>query len=339
MLSTKLIINNLLSGLDLDDQEASFACKSLLSTETVNEKKVALLTLLAKKNITALEYNAFLEVMLENASETDNLLTDVIDVCGTGGDGKNSFNISTCVAFLLASSGIKVAKHGNYSSSSLCGSSNVLEELGINFPKDLNFVRKSIDEINIAYLHAPLFHPALKVISPLRKNLGFRTIFNLLGPLANPFTKCKRLCGIATLEDMQLYQGVLEKKNTDFYLVHSYGGYDEISLTSKWKIQGVLKSNFSEKVYSPEDLGFSYIQDKDLSAGDSLESAKQIFTTILKGKGTKEQNNVVVANAIFGFKLFNQNMNLKDIKQLLLENLLSGNAYKTFNNLAEFNRC
>ncbi|MCL4160980.1 UNVERIFIED_CONTAM: hypothetical protein GTU68_009526, partial [Idotea baltica] len=263
----------------------------------------------------------------------------IIDVCGTGGDGKDSFNISTCVAFLLASSDVKVAKHGNYSSSSLCGSSNVLEELGVNFPKDLSFIKKSIDEINIAYLHAPFFHPALKVLSPLRKNLGFRTIFNLLGPLANPFINCKRLCGIASLEDMQLYQDVLEKKRADFYLVHSYGGYDEISLTSKWKLQGISNSNFNEKVYSPEDLGFDYIQDKDISAGDSLTSAKEIFTKILKGEGSKEQNSVVVANAIFGFKLFNQDMNLNEIKKLLLDNLLSGKAYKKFNKLVEFNKC
>lgn len=321
------ILKELISGADLDSDTAKLACKSLFEESENDYKKASLLTLLSRKILTSVEYKAFFDVMLEFASGVDETTADVLDVCGTGGDGKNTFNISTAVAFLLAASGVRIAKHGNYSSSSICGSSNVLEELGVAFPTTLEKAKESIEKNGITYLHAPLFHPALKDLSKIRKGLGFRTIFNLLGPLANPFLNCKRLCGIAKNSDILLYREFLEQKENDFYLVHSFSGYDEISLTSDFKIVGKNSGKMIEQVFGPSDLGFSAVKPKSIYGGDSVSSAKEIFVNILKGKGTEEQNAVVVANAVYGYKLFNPNESIESIKEKLLGVLLSGSSY------------
>lgn len=322
------ILKDLISGADLDFETAKVACESLFDHDESDYRKVSLLTLLSRKLLTSIEFKAFYEVMLKFAKEVDETTCDVIDVCGTGGDGKNTFNISTTVAFLLAASGIKVAKHGNYSSSSICGSSNVLEDSGVIFYSNLDQAKESIEKNGIAYLHAPLFHPALKDLSKIRKAIGFRTIFNLLGPLANPFLNCKRLCGIANNSDILLYREFLDQKENDFYLVHSFSGYDEISLTSDFKIVGKNSNKMVEEVFSPSALGYNSINPQSIFGGENIATAKEIFTDILKGKGSKEQNAVVVANALFGYRLFYPNESIQNIKEKLTEVLLSGSAYE-----------
>lgn len=259
-----------------------------------NETEVtAFITVFLMRSITLEEMQGFREALLELAIKVDLGTHDLVDIVGTGGDGKNTFNISTLSSFIVAGTGHKVAKHGNYGVSAISGSSNVLEELGYQFKNNAEDLRKDLEKANICFLHAPLFHPALKSVAPLRKGLGLRTFFNLLGPLVNPAKPKYSMIGVYSLEIARLYQYLLQKKSEDFMLVHALDGYDEISLTGDTKIF----SKKGEEVLSAEELGFKNIAPESIFGGNTQEEAAQIFRNILEGKGSYEQNAVVMANA------------------------------------------
>ena len=216
-----------------------------------------------------------------------------IDLCGTGGDGKDTFNISTLSSFITAGAGIKVTKHGNYGVSSTCGSSNVMEFLGIKFSNEKDFLQRSIDEAGICVLHAPLFHPAMKNVAPIRKELGVKTFFNMLGPMVNPAFPKNQMVGVFNLELARMYGYLYQNTDKNFTIVHALDGYDEISLTGSTK----TISNHTEGMLTPQDFGVSALQMKDIAGGTTIEASAKIFMDILEGKGTTAQNNVVCANA------------------------------------------
>ena len=218
---------------------------------------------------------------------------------GTGGDGKNTFNISTAACFTVAGAGIPVVKHGNYGATSVSGASNVMEQHGVKFTSDVDQMRRSMEQCNIAYLHAPLFNPALKAVAPIRKGLAVRTFFNMLGPLVNPVLPTYQLLGVYNLPLLRLYTYTYQESKTKFAVVHSLDGYDEISLTNEFKVA----TCGNEKIYTPEGLGFARYQDTDLDGGQTPDDAAKIFDNIMNNTATEAQKNVVVINAAFAIQV------------------------------------
>jgi len=254
---------------------------------------------------------------------------DVIDIVGTGGDEKNTFNISTLSCFIVAGTGTKVAKHGNYGASSISGSSNVMEQLGYTFKKDSAALNRELEEANICFLHAPLFHPALKVVGPIRKSLGVRTFFNMLGPMVNPALPKYQLIGVYNLEMARIYNYLLQQGKSAFTIIHSLDGYDEISLTGDIKVI----TNAGEKIYSAEDLGKRTVSPVDIYGGNSVEEAAKIFLTILKGEGSWAQNAVVLANSAMALQCTGKFSSYDVCYQMAVESLESGKAYQSFQKL------
>lgn len=288
-----------------------------------NETEVtAFISVFLMRSITLEEMQGFREALLDLAVKVDLGTHDLVDIVGTGGDDKNTFNISTLASFIVAGTGQKVAKHGNYGVSSISGSSNVLEELGYQFKNNSEDLRKDLDKANICFLHAPLFHPALKTVAPLRKGLGLRTFFNLLGPLVNPANPKFSMIGVYSLEIARLYQYILQKNNEDFMLVHALDGYDEISLTGDTKVF----NKSGEEVFSAEELGFKNIVAESIFGGKTKEEAVIIFRNILEGKGTYEQNAVVLVNAAKALQNTGKYGNYKDCLTLAKDSLESGKA-------------
>jgi anthranilate phosphoribosyltransferase len=253
----------------------------------------AFMTVYLMRSITIEELQGFRDALLALCVKTDLTGYDTIDIVGTGGDGKNTFNISTLACFIVAGAGQKVAKHGNYGASSISGSSNVMEQLGYKFKNENSKLKKELDEAGICFLHAPLFHPALKTVGPIRKNLAIRTFFNMLGPMANPAHPTYQLVGVYSLEMARIYNYLLQQTEKPFTIIHSLDGYDEISLTNDTKVI----TNEGEKIMTPEELGKRMVSAEDISGGNSVEEAAKIFKTILQGEGTWAQNAVVLANA------------------------------------------
>lgn len=253
----------------------------------------AFMTVYLMRSITIGELQGFRDALLALCVKTDLTGYDTIDIVGTGGDGKNTFNISTLACFVVAGAGQKVAKHGNYGASSISGSSNVMEQLGYKFKNENSKLKKELDEAGICFLHAPLFHPALKTVGPIRKNLAMRTFFNMLGPMANPAHPTYQLVGVYSLEMARIYNYLLQQTEKPFTIIHSLDGYDEISLTNDTKVI----TNEGEKIMTPEELGKRMVSAEDISGGNSVEEAAKIFKTILQGEGTWAQNAVVLANA------------------------------------------
>lgn len=253
----------------------------------------AFMTVYLMRSITIGELQGFRDALLALCVKTDLTGYDTIDIVGTGGDGKNTFNISTLACFIVAGAGQKVAKHGNYGASSISGSSNVMEQLGYKFKNENSKLKKELDEAGICFLHAPLFHPALKTVGPIRKNLAMRTFFNMLGPMANPAHPTYQLVGVYSLEMARIYNYLLQQTEKPFTIIHSLDGYDEISLTNDTKVI----TNEGEKIMTPEELGKRMVSAEDISGVNSVEEAAKIFKTILQGEGTWAQNAVVLANA------------------------------------------
>lgn len=253
----------------------------------------AFMTVYLMRSITIGELQGFRDALLALCVKTDLTGYDTIDIVGTGGDGKNTFNISTLACFIVAGAGQKVAKHGNYGASSISGSSNVMEQLGYKFKNENSKLKMELDEAGICFLHAPLFHPALKTVGPIRKNLAIRTFFNMLGPMANPADPRYQLVGVYSLEMARIYNYLLQQTEKPFTIIHSLDGYDEISLTNDTKVI----TNEGEKIMTPEELGKRMVSAEDISGGNSVEEAAKIFKTILQGEGTWAQNAVVLANA------------------------------------------
>ena len=300
-----------------------------ISKDKYNASEISsFLTIFMMRNITVEEIDGFREALIELCIKVDLSEYNFIDMCGTGGDNKNTFNISTISSFVVAGSGIKVAKHGNYGVSSKCGSSNVLEYLGLNFTNNNNLLKKAIDKAGICVLHAPLFHPAMKVVAPIRKDLGIKTFFNMLGPLVNPASPKNQVTGVFNLELMRLYNYVLQRTNIKYNIIYSLDCYDEISLTSEFKVI----NNKSEKILSPSIFNLNYINKNKIAGGQSIESSAKIFMNLLNNNGTKEQENVVCANSAVAISLM-KNCDLITSFDIAKESLRSGNALKSFNEL------
>ncbi|WP_020532489.1 anthranilate phosphoribosyltransferase [Flexithrix dorotheae] len=289
----KEILNRLFEYKTLSKTEAKEILTNLAQGKYNHSQVAAFLTVYLMRNITVDELEGFRDAMLELCIPVEFDGFDVIDLCGTGGDGKNTFNISTLSSFVAAGAGVKVAKHGNYGVSSVSGSSNVLEHFGHKFTNDQDKLRKYMDEANICFLHAPLFHPAMKNVGPIRRELGVKTFFNMLGPMVNPSKPKNQLVGVFNLELQRLYNYLYQKTDKNYVILHALDGYDEISLTGDFKVVTPAK----ESIYSPEDLGLKKCNQEDIFGGESIEEAAKIFKDIISGDGTPIQNEVVIANA------------------------------------------
>lgn len=288
-----------------------------------NEHEVtAFMTVYLMRSITIEELQGFRDALLELCVKVDLTGYETLDIVGTGGDGKNTFNISTLACFIVAGAGQKVAKHGNYGASSISGASNVMEQLGYQFSHDNGKLKRELEEANICFLHAPLFHPALKTVGPIRKNLAMRTFFNMLGPMANPANPAYQLVGVYNLEMARIYNYLLQSTGKSFTIIHSLDGYDEISLTSDTKV--ITKEG--ERIMTPEQLGKRMVSPADISGGNTVEDAAKIFATILKGEGSWAQNAVVLANAAMALYCTGKYTTYNDAYSSAVESLESGAA-------------
>lgn len=325
----KKILNYLFEHKSLSREQAKEVLRNISKNVYSDAEIAAFITVYLMRSITIEELQGFREALLELALSVDLNGHELIDIVGTGGDGKNTFNISTLSCFIVAGTGTKVAKHGNYGASSISGSSNVMEQLGYTFKNDNDVLKKELDEANICFLHAPMFHPALKVVGPIRKNLGVRTFFNMLGPMVNPASPKYQLVGVYNLEMARIYNYLLQQGSSSFTIIHSLDGYDEISLTGDIKVI----TNTGEKIYSAEDLGKRTVSPMDIHGGNSVEEAAKIFTTILKGEGSWAQNAVVLANSAMALQCTGKYKSYDDCYQLAVESLESGRAYQSLQKL------
>jgi anthranilate phosphoribosyltransferase len=298
-----------------------------ISKEEFNPMHIAsFLTVYQMRLISIQELEGFRDALLELCLKIDLSDYDSVDLCGTGGDGKDTFNISTLSAVVVAGAGYSVTKHGNYGVSSVCGSSNILEKLGYQFTNDQEQLKRQLDKHKLCFLHAPLFHPAMKAVAPIRKKLGFRTFFNLLGPLVNPVQPPKQIVGVSDLEIARLYQYLLQQTDKEFAIVHALDGYDEVSLTGAFKII----TPKTEELLEPKSVGYSKHKAAALYGGATIEATAQIFKTILKGEGTQAQNEVVSTNAGIAIQRFDPSKSLQDCIVEAKEALLSQKANDNF---------
>lgn len=292
-----------------------------------NDSQIAsLITVFLMRNISVEELTGFRDALLELRVPVDLSDYKPIDIVGTGGDGKNTFNISTASCFTVAGAGYKVVKHGNYGATSVSGASNVMEQHGVKFTSDRDLLRRSMETCNISYLHAPLFNPALKAVASVRKSLGVRSFFNMLGPLVNPVMPAYQLLGVYNLPLLRLYNYTYQESGTQFAVVHSLDGYDEISLTSDFKVTMAEK----EKLFTPEMLGFKRCTEIELDGGSTLEEAALIFDKVLNNSATEAQKNCVIANSAFAIHVIHPDKKIDDCIAEARESLESGKAKETF---------
>lgn len=329
----KQLLNRLINHESISSEEAKQVLVNI-SEGKYNQSQIAsFLTVYMMRSITLEELQGFRDALLELCISIDLQDFNAIDLCGTGGDGKDTFNISTLSSFVTAGAGVNVSKHGNYGVSSACGSSNVMEYLGIKFSNDEDFLKRCIDQTGICVLHAPLFHPAMKNVAPIRRELGVKTFFNMLGPMVNPSFPKNQMVGVFNLELQRLYGYLYQQTDKNYSIVHALDGYDEISLTGKTKVI----SNNSETMFSPEDLDVKQITQESIYGGNSVEDAAKIFVNIISGKGTEQQNNVVCANSGLAIATSKQ-IEHKQGFQLAKESLLSGKAKSTLIKLIELSK-
>lgn len=329
----KHLLNRLINHESISSDEAKQALVNI-SNGMYNQSQIAsFLTVYMMRNITLDELRGFRDALLELCIPIDLKDFNAIDLCGTGGDGKDTFNISTLSSFVTAGAGVNVAKHGNYGVSSACGSSNVMEYLGIKFSNDEDFLKRSIDQAGICVLHAPLFHPAMKNVAPIRRELGVKTFFNMLGPMVNPSFPKNQMVGVFNLELLRLYGYLYQNTDKNYSVVHALDGYDEISLTGKTKVI----SNHSESMFSPEDLGVSQIKQEAIFGGSTVEDAAKIFMNVIEGNGTEAQNNVVCANAGLAIATSKQIAH-KEGFEMAKESLRSGKALKSLQKIQELSK-
>lgn len=324
----KKVLAELIDHYSLTKETAKQVLVDLASGKYNPSQVSAFMTVYMMRSIKIEELEGFRDAMLELCIPVK-LDAPVMDVCGTGGDGKNTFNISTLSSFVVAAAGQPVAKHGNYGVSSVSGSSNVLEYFGYKFTNNIDELKSSLDRANICFMHAPLFHPAMKNVAPIRKELGVKTFFNMLGPMVNPSFPKKQLVGVFSLELARQYGYLYQQTDKDFLILHSLDGYDEVSLT------GSLKYYFNggEMMANPQELGFSKLIQADIKGGDSVEESAKLFLAILEGKGTKEQNDVVIANAGMALYCADQQNGLINAFMKAKETLESGKALMSFKKL------
>ena len=329
----KQYLNQLIEGETLSRQQTHDILLGITRQEYNDNQIAALLMALQTRGVTVDELLGFRDGLLETGKHIDLSAYNTLDIVGTGGDGKNTFNISTCSAFVIAGAGYKVTKHGNGASTSVSGASTVLEAHGAKFSADPDLLRRSLDESGVCYFHAPLFAYGMKFVGPVRRALGVPTCFNLLGPLVNPCQPRNSLHGTATQAQQRLYVRAHQKIGDNFGVITSYDGYDEISLTSGFK----LVTPHFEKVFTPKDLGLNYIEPKDIYGGDSAEDARRIFDAVLEGTATEAQTSVILANAACGISIIDRNLSVEESIALCRESLESGKALACFKRFLEIN--
>ena len=329
----KTILNRLINHENLSKDEAKAVLVSISSGQYNPSQIAAFLTVYMMRNITIEELSGFREALLELCIPIDFSAYTTIDLCGTGGDGKDTFNISTLASFVVAGSGIQVAKHGNYGVSSISGSSNVMENLGVKFSNDSSFLTKCIEEANIAILHAPLFHPAMKNVGPIRKELGVKTFFNMLGPMVNPSFPKHQLVGVFSLELARMYAYLYQNTDVNYSILHALDGYDEISLTGEAKII----SKTSESIINPTHFNLSQLQFEDIKGGTTIEESAAIFMNIISGNGSDAQQNVVCANAALAIVTV-ENCTILEAFAKAKESLQSGKALEKLKKLQQISQ-
>lgn len=330
----KEVLNKMLNHEELSRTETRDIIVGITKDEFPTEQITALLTGLQMRGVTVDELLGFRDGILATGVKAILDCDKYIDVVGTGGDRKNTFNISTTSCFVIAGAGYKVAKHGNYAATSVSGASNVIHHHGVKFTADIDKLNRSINEAGIVYLHAQLFASAMKFVGPIRKALQFPTVFNLLGPLVNPSQPKAQLLGVANLDQMRLYRQVYQKLGIDYGIVNSIDGYDEISLTGDFKVA----TNNYERVFSPADLGFVPATPEELVGGANEDEAAEIFDAVLGNRALPAQKNVVLANAAFGIQVMEKGKkSIEECVEIARESIDSGKALATFRKFAEIN--
>ncbi len=333
-MAMKDILNRMLNHEELTREETKNIILGITKSEFPEEQITALLTGLQMRGVTVDELLGFRDGILETGVPAILDCDRYIDVVGTGGDRKNTFNISTTSCFVIAGAGYKVAKHGNFAATSVSGASNVIKNHGVEFTDDLDKLNRSMDEANIVYLHAQLFAKAMKFVGPIRKALQFPTVFNLLGPLVNPSQPKCQLLGVANLDQMRLYNQVYQKIGIDYAIVNSIDGYDEISLTGDFKVS----TNDYEKIFSPSDLGFRIAMPDELKGGATEQEAKDIFDAVLENRALEAQKNIVLANAAFGIQVMEKGKkSIEECIAIARESIDSGAALSTFKKFVVLN--
>ncbi len=329
----KAILNYLFENKTFSREQSKEILTSIARGEYNNSQMAAFMTAYCMRSITVDELEGFRDAMLDLCLPADLGTRELIDLCGTGGDGKDTFNISTLASFVVAGAGYKVAKHGNYGVSSGCGSSNVMEFLGYQFTNDTGHLRKSIDKANICFLHAPLFHPAMKTVAPIRRELGVKTFFNMLGPMVNPAKPNNQLVGVFNLELARVYAYLYQKSDMKYTILNALDGYDEVSLTGDFK----TFSAEGEKINTIEALGFERINPDQITGGSTVKDSADIFMSVLNNEATSAQNNVVLCNAALAIRTIHPEKTFADCFYEADEALLSKKALKSFNNLVSSN--
>lgn len=326
----KNILNKLFNHEMLSKEDAKQVLIGISNGQYNMSQVTAFMTVYLMRSISVEELLGFREALLELCIPVDFSDYDTIDLCGTGGDNKDTFNISTLASFIVAGAGVKVAKHGNYGVSSVSGSSNVMEKIGVKFTNEVDFLKKSIEKTNVAILHAPLFHPAMKFVAPIRKELGVKTFFNMLGPMVNPSFPKNQMVGVFSLELARMYAYLYQKTSTNFAILHGLSGFDEISLTDNVKVI----TNTHEHLINAETFKVENVSLNDIKGGETVEESVKIFENIIRGNGTKSQNNVVCANAAQAISLVNK-CSLNDAFEMAKESLESKKALSQLNQLIQ----
>ncbi|WP_235921290.1 anthranilate phosphoribosyltransferase [Foetidibacter luteolus] len=329
----KKILQYLFEHKTLSREQAKEILTNISKALYSEHEVTAFITVFLMRSITIEELQGFRDALLELCVKVDLDGHKTMDIVGTGGDGKNTFNISTLACFIVAGAGQRVAKHGNYGASAISGASNVMEQLGYKFKNDSSQLKKEIEEAGICFMHAPMFHPALKTVGPIRKNLGIRTFFNMLGPMVNPASPEYQLVGVYNLEMARIYTYLLQQSGKPFTIIHGLDGYDEISLTNDTKVI----TNKGEYIMTPEQLGKRMVSPENILGGNSVEEASKIFLKIIKGEGTFAQNAVVLANAAMALHCTADYKNYDDAYHAAVESLESGRAYGVLKKLVEMN--
>ena len=330
----KDILNRMLNHEELTREETKNILIGITRNEYPTEQITALITGIQMRGITVDELLGFRDGILETGVPVPLKCDRYIDVVGTGGDRKNTFNISTTSCFVIAGAGYKVAKHGNYAATSTSGASNVIANHGVKFTDNIDQLNRCLEEAGIVYLHAQLFAKAMKFVGPIRKALPFPTFFNLLGPIVNPSQPQCQLLGVANLDQMRLYNNVYQKIGIDYGIVNTIEGYDEISLTGDFKVT----TNNYEKIYSPDDLGFEKAKPEELVAGANEMEAKQIFDSVLENRALPAQKNIVLTNAAFGIQVLEKGQkSIEECIEIARESIDSGRALSTFKKFVELN--
>ena len=325
----KAILNHLFEHKTFSREQSREILINIALGKYNNSQMASFMTAYCMRSITVDELEGFRDAMLDLCLPVKLDADNIIDLCGTGGDGKDTFNISTLASFIVAGAGYKVAKHGNYGVSSGCGSSNVMEFLGYQFTNNTDTLQKNIDRSNICFLHAPLFHPAMKTVAPIRRELGVKTFFNMLGPLVNPARPDNQLAGVYNLELARLYAYLYQKSDVKYTILNALDGYDEVSLTCDFK----TFTTDGEKINTIESLGFEKLDPAEIAGGHGVSDSAKIFSDVLHGKGTNAQNNVVVCNAALAIRTIKPGASFGDCFYEAEDSLMSKRALRSFEKL------